>query len=1492
MKKNVAYILFSVFCVYSIFTALTSNKQEKEPILSSEVLDAKNQGEDSVVSTLSPINPGSKSPSQPASDTSINALNDFDAWFVKFDTEKSNRALVEEGIELAKARRVFFEKEIIESPRKALSRALSYAEYDALPPEIQEIVEKPISVEADLDILPIENLQSNISDQGDIASIQYQENGENFYHRVTLFGDRKNILSKQSLAVQGIRLGKIAAIRDDAFQALTATDVDWAKKTLPIGNSDIARDHFTQASIDSDPVVAVSQGKAYYFSARENIRQLNIAINQLEIKAGPKSHLLQQSRFAASGAAISSGSSLQEVLAPFILEASPWTETNKKVFFIRIDFSDEVGESITQAALASRLNGSVAAQIADFSYGKTTIEGAVDGSLVEVSAQVVRVPGLSTYYKNLDLNSNSTPGSGALYTAAIAEFNLLNTGVNLDDFDIVGIHFAEIGLGYAGLATIGGSKHWLQNTSSSKVIVHEFGHNYGLSHANYWDTSGSSVVGAGSELSYGDIYDTMGSGEGDFHIQAKSRLNWIPTTEWLDVSSSGSYRIHRFDQGTLNTNNKALRLTKGIDEYYWLGYRRDFTSNNVLQKGAYIIWQGPNSNRSMLIDTTPGSLDGKNDAGISLGRTYSDPTASLHITPTTVGGSGDDEWIDIEINIGAFSGNQDPVVSLTAPSALNARQALSFSAGASDPDGDTLAYAWDFGDGVIHTNTGSVEQTWTVGGSYTVSVTVSDMKGGVATDTLNVTVTDPVTTWSDRTSNVSDSLVDIATDGNTAIAITNFAVIGSTDGVTWTQLDARQTSGTGLGYNTYLYSIIYDGNQWVAVGQDHNGSWEGAIYTSPNGSDWTQRHLGGDKLRSIASSGSILVAVGDNGAALRSADGGNTWTPVPSNVSTKLINITYGNSTFVAVGNQYISGDLSAMTTSSDGLTWTNITSQSGVAAAAGYNSLEYLNDKFVGSGYNSKLGYLENSGSSAFISTRSNREVTPAMMYGAEIYFAAGINQSDSGNDIDLVSLDGKSWFVSPSTSSVDNRNSGVFFKNTFITVGKGGSIRQSGVMTVAVSDADSDGQDDSREASVPNAAGAALGDGNGDGTADGNQGYVTSLKSNDDNYWLTFTNTADASQTNFSTAAAPTTLPADHQLMLGAVQFDITSSTGATLSIEVYVDQDTAIADYLLLGSDGSWHVQNATVTHTGNKTKLAFSVTEGGNFDRDGAADGTLQLAQGGVMVKTGFAIYPHAHLFGSVDLTTQTAAKTFTLSNTGSRVLTLATVTLTGNDAAEFIIDADSCVNQTLNVGDKCQIAVRFQPTSIGSKAAQLSIQTDDPDNAKVNIFLRNHEADEEESARRLPPVLNAFSIENASGQVVSTMQVGTSYTVKWSILGYHADYSSLLAIFDCRGIADNTTCGDSYSGAKFLATASLDDDGAPVEGHWKSGSIQSQVFSFSHTFTTPMLTEAAPVVIRFYRKNIDDQHVGNRSLSLIIPGNQADAYYDTTGRRLKNTIALP
>jgi hypothetical protein len=1502
-SKKIVFSLAGCFLVSSVYFIVSNLQPAPDPNASSvAVLEPEPSQANSSASTSAPKQI-KKASSLPPKESLKNALlfsstktssqktyQAFNDWMDEFQTHQNDINYItthlEEGIKTAKARYVVLAEDMKKNPRDALSYSLSFYAYSILPQEMKVWVEKPITVHADLHVLPNESANVNVEDKGNRASIVYEEAGKQVAYQVELYGNRKEILSKNNLAIQGIKLGNLAVVNDQSFQLIHGNDITWAEQNLSVVNKNKRLDYYTNENITGEPIRAISEGKLYYFSNKNNLKNLNIAITQLENKLGPNTHIVQRSTTSSKNSSIPDVS-LQERLAQKVLLASTWTETNKKVFFIRIDFSDASGESVSKAALETALNGPVSAQLVDFSYGKTNIEGAVNSSQVLASSQVVRMPQQGSVYKNLD-DTSFASGSSQLHADAKAAFTALGTGIDLNDFDIVGIHFPNINMGYAGLASLGGSDHWLQNTISTKVIVHELGHNYGLSHANYWDTGGTSVVGAGSEIAYGDPYDTMGGGNGDFHIQGKTRLNWIPSSEWVDVSTSDTYRVYRFDQGVLNTNNKALRVTKGSNEYYWLGYRRDFTTNNVLQKGAYIVWQKPSVINSMLIDTTPGSTGGKEDAGISLGRTYSDSTADIHITPIQQGGSGTDEWLDVRVNIGDFSSNQNPIVTLTAPNTLTARTGLTFSANASDPDGDTLSYDWDFGDGVIHDNTSSLVHSWAVGGTYTIKVTVSDMKGGIATQQINVTVIDPVTQWSNMTSNQTDDIVDIAASSTMAVAITNFAVIGYANGdAAWSELDKRRTAGTGLGYNVYLRSIIYDGSQWIAVGQDYNGSWKGAVYTSSDTNTWTERYLNGNPLQGIATSGSVLVAVGDNGEAIRSTDSGISWTPVSTGITTRLINISYGNSQFIAVGNFYTGSVVIA--TSPNGLTWTNQTSNSGAASSTGYGSIEYLNDKFVGAGVNSKLGYLENSNGTIFETSRSDQEATPALIFGNGVYFAAGINQSDyvgdgSGlngyRDIDLVSTDGKSWTVSPSSTSVPNRNSGVFFNNTFITVGDDGSIRQSGIVTTSSTDSDSDGYDDAVEVNVPNATGNTTGDGNGDGIQDNSQSYVTSLRNYSDANWLTYSNTASGDQSNFSTAATPLSVPADDQLILGAIQYDIATTSGASVTIEVYVEKNTAITDYLLLGNDGQWIAQNATVTHVGNKTKLVFTVIEGGNFDRDTNTDGILQLAQGGVMVKTGLEVWPYAYRYGSVEINSPTADKTFTVKNTGSRVLAISGVTLVGNTPNEFVIGQDNCTGQSLAANTSCTIQAHHQPSSLGTKSAMLQISTDDPDNATISIYLNNDETIEQEAERRLPPVLNSLEIPE-------NMTAGQTYTLNWSVLGYHDDYSTWAVFFDCHGITEN--CGSSFS-SNFEFSSKLSP--TLIEpGEWSYNGIQSKVFHYSYNFTpsTSRFNTQKKIVIRFYRKNGKDDFVGNSSLSLIIPGDHSDHYYDTTGRRIEKTV---
>ena len=139
-----------------------------------------------------------------------------------------------------------------------------------------------------------------------------------------------------------------------------------------------------------------------------------------------------------------------------------------------MDFSDVPGEAASQATLAASL-ATTSASILEQSYGKTWLNSTV-------SATTIRMPNPTTGYL-----PNHTSD---LHTDAMSAYEAIHGAGSLAAYDIVGVHFAGIGLessngiNFSGLE--GGSRQWLQGTTNSNTVIHEFGHNYGIGHASYW----------------------------------------------------------------------------------------------------------------------------------------------------------------------------------------------------------------------------------------------------------------------------------------------------------------------------------------------------------------------------------------------------------------------------------------------------------------------------------------------------------------------------------------------------------------------------------------------------------------------------------------------------------------------------------------------------------------------------------------------------------------------------------------------------------------------------------------------------------------------------------------------------------------------------------------------------------------------------------------------------------------------------------------------
>jgi hypothetical protein len=132
---------------------------------------------------------------------------------------------------------------------------------------------------------------------------------------------------------------------------------------------------------------------------------------------------------------------------------------------------------------------------------------------------------------------------------------------------------------------------------------------------------------------------------------------------------------------------------------------------------------------SGFISVLPGIGDGTFDPYITFGGIGADPAIgdlNGDGRPDVVGVDPVDDVVTLFLNEGAAARNRAPVSHPGGPYAGVARIPLELDgSGSSDPDGDALRYAWDFGDG--KTGSGAKPQhTYDAAGDYRVKLTVSD----------------------------------------------------------------------------------------------------------------------------------------------------------------------------------------------------------------------------------------------------------------------------------------------------------------------------------------------------------------------------------------------------------------------------------------------------------------------------------------------------------------------------------------------------------------------------------------------------------------------------------------------------------------------------------------------------------------------------------------------------------------------------------------------
>ena len=116
-----------------------------------------------------------------------------------------------------------------------------------------------------------------------------------------------------------------------------------------------------------------------------------------------------------------------------------------------------------------------------------------------------------------------------------------------------------------------------------------------------------------------------------------------------------------------------------------------------------------------------------------------DAAGNYEVTLTVTDNDGDTDSVTLPVETFDPPPNEPPTASFTYTSQFST---ASFTGSGSDSDGTIVSYAWDFGDGT--TGTGATPQhVYAAGGTYDVTLTVTDNLGDTGSITLPVTVADP-----------------------------------------------------------------------------------------------------------------------------------------------------------------------------------------------------------------------------------------------------------------------------------------------------------------------------------------------------------------------------------------------------------------------------------------------------------------------------------------------------------------------------------------------------------------------------------------------------------------------------------------------------------------------------------------------------------------------------------------------------------------------------
>jgi hypothetical protein len=645
----------------------------------------------------------------------------FKAWAKDYAaaTLEQREAMKAEGLLLAKQRRPEFKKLIVADPERALEQAVKPVVRQELPAEIVAELEKPVSARGNYNVYMGRPAPGVEVDGRDLV-LRYFETPEGASYKAHVFGNVEAVMTRKDVAFRGVAIDRELAVADSAVRQLDVGEIIPAGTTVeqscPVSGNTTTLEGGLDAPISDETPAIELEGRIIVLCNGSHVRVLD-----------------EQYRLTANISA-SGGPGGAHPLKDNFPGTSSESIGNFKALYIRAVYPDRLQAPNTEASAMDDMKNFERFYV-ESSYGRLSVTPAF--------SPLVVLPHTREWYEAKD---DEVDGLGLVHSDSRREARLL--GFDSGQFNVVIVR-VNGGPRLSGISWGGGDSVWV-SWDGMDVINHECGHSIGRPHANFWDTGGQSAIGIGANQEYGNSFDVMGGGGGftaHYNTISKRSLGWLPVQNTHNPTVSGVYRIYAYDQPLLEEGRRyGIRVpkdkTRGYNLEYHTSYGVEHTSRVELRNSALVIWSGFGG-AGHLIDTTPGTPSAKDDAGIEVGRTFSDAAAGVHFTVVARNNTAP-ESLDIAVNYGNPPTNVAPTLALSASAtSVAVGGSITFTASATDANGDTLAYHWDSGDGYPGTNSAVFTRPFTAADQLTIHCTVSDMKGGTTRRHVVVTVGSP-----------------------------------------------------------------------------------------------------------------------------------------------------------------------------------------------------------------------------------------------------------------------------------------------------------------------------------------------------------------------------------------------------------------------------------------------------------------------------------------------------------------------------------------------------------------------------------------------------------------------------------------------------------------------------------------------------------------------------------------------------------------------------